>query len=420
MEPVSKSGHWYWKEDTKTLEFASSHAMGDGRERARKGRAIHFQDLGNRVSDRAATQYLRTMAGAKSPDRSFTERISRSPRHTSKLDHGCVALSDAKRVALSLLQEQERLYINSFSSAVRTRPLDDFLMALLHYLSCFLEKNSFERKPKSLVPKPSILEHGEMAAILTRTDLALKHLAHMYCILVLGEGRTDQHHMACGKSKASATRSDRMFYECLYSFCIYVAWVVFRRKQLRLIQEEVGRILRSDTFNPALRVKHTPENPGRNLSADRTKPRKSATCTDNRKENLKRPAIKSIITQRSPVLVSLMPSPKERSPYLFHQHRLHPSGTQELADLSDWLSSFLITPQIGILGEPLEHFNPHSLVPLETGEEEEEPEIWDKKSTATHYSHMMSPRHSNLRPMTGRQSTVISRATTEAAYSDTD
>lgn len=44
-------------------------------------------------------------------------------------------------------------------------------------------------------------------------------------------------------------------HQCLYSFFCYVAWVTFSRKDLRGIQEEVGRLLRSDTFNPALRTR---------------------------------------------------------------------------------------------------------------------------------------------------------------------
>ena len=39
----------------------------------------------------------------------------------------------------------------------------------------------------------------------------------------------------------------------MYSFFCYVAWVTFGRKDLRDIQEEVGRLLYSDTFNTAMK-----------------------------------------------------------------------------------------------------------------------------------------------------------------------
>ncbi|XP_075049695.1 protein phosphatase 1 regulatory subunit 36 isoform X3 [Mixophyes fleayi] len=388
MELISKPtpGHWYWKEDTKTLEFS-----------------------------RATT--LSLVPGSKSPERSFADRVAKPPGRANRRDHEYVTLEDVKSeyvigVALNLLEEDERLCMISFFEAVRTQHTDAFLMALLHYLSCFLEKHSLQKKPKAFMLKTSLLEQREMADIKVRTDSALKQLAHMYCVLVLGEGMSSQHHMACGKSRASATRRDRRLYESLYNFCIHVGWVVFRRKELAVIQAEVGRLLRSNAFNPALRVNDAPPEPGRAS-------KKTATYAGNRKVNAKRPAIKSIITQRSPVLISLMPSPKERSRYLFQQHTLHPGESTEPADTGSRLGMFPagITLRIGILGEPLKQFYYHTLIPL-GAEEDEEPETQEKKSTASLYSRGLSSRHSHYRPGTGRQSAVISRATTEAAYSD--
>lgn len=42
--------------------------------------------------------------------------------------------------------------------------------------------------------------------------------------------------------------------QCLLSFCTYAAWVTFERRDLKGIQIEIGRLFRSDTFNPALRT----------------------------------------------------------------------------------------------------------------------------------------------------------------------
>ncbi|XP_075471011.1 protein phosphatase 1 regulatory subunit 36 isoform X2 [Ascaphus truei] len=380
MDPITKPtpGLWYWKEDTKTLEFA-----------------------------RIGPSHFRTVTAAKSPERGFSGKLLKSPRQAN--------------AALNLLQDHERLYITSFLRAVRSPRLDEFLMALLYYLSSYLEKNTLEKKPMCLMSTPGVLEQKEMADVSTRTEVALKHFAHTYCTLVLGEGMIDQHHMACGtaKSKGSATKKDRRFYESLYSFSIYIAWVVFRRKELSLIQEEVGRLLRSNTFNPALRLQGAPGEPGRELSVGKKKSKKTTTYAENRRENSKRPAIKSIITQRSPALVSLMPSPKERAQYLFHQHALHPSNSSELLVPQNWLemSPLLFTYRVGILGEPLKWFHTFNLIPI-GGEDDEAPGVRDKKSTASFYSHGHSPHHSQPLPGTGRQSAVISRATTEASYSD--
>lgn len=40
--------------------------------------------------------------------------------------------------------------------------------------------------------------------------------------------------------------------QCLYSFYSYAVWVTFERRDLKVIQREIGRLFRSDSFNPAL------------------------------------------------------------------------------------------------------------------------------------------------------------------------
>ncbi|XP_073465621.1 protein phosphatase 1 regulatory subunit 36 isoform X1 [Aquarana catesbeiana] len=370
MEPIPKPtpGHWYWKEDTKTLEFS-----------------------------RASNTSLRRI-----PECTELDKVTKSPRLGRIPDNRCVTLDDAKGVALNMLEEQERNCIASFSLGARNHLLNDFLMALLNYLSCFLEKHS-DKNPKSLMPRMIILEKDE-ADLKMRTEIALKHFAHMYCILVLGEGISDQHQLGCGSSRASFSKQERIFYESLYNYSIKVAWVVFCRRELNLIQEEVGRLLRSNTFNPALRKQDAPSEPSKNQSGKRTS-KKTAM-----KILTKRPAIHDIVTQRSPALTSLIPSPKEKARYLFQQHELHPKGSADTIDVNTWLepSGAISTPRIGILGEPMKQFNRHSLLPI--GDEEQE-----MNNTASFHS---GP-HSPIRPATGRHS-LVSRATTEAAYSDTE
>ncbi|XP_053545032.1 protein phosphatase 1 regulatory subunit 36 [Bombina bombina] len=414
MDQITKPipGQWYWKEESKSLEFSSNNAYSDSKDRSRKGRGIHFQEYGKKAAER----YLQT--GAKSPERVGSGKILKSAKQSNKREHANVTLDDVKRVALNLLEDNEHLYMTSFASAVRGQQLDDFLLALLCYMSFYLEKYALEKKPKSLVLAPSALVQREMAELTTRTELALRHFAHTYCILVLGEGMVEQHHMACGKSKASATKTDRRFYECLYSFCVFLAWVVFRRRELHVIQEEVGRLFRSNAFNPDLSLRDALQTPGRNLLVEKEKTKKTATYADSRKGHLKRPAIQSIVTQRSPVLISLIPSSKDKSQYLFEQHQLHPSNSSELVQNWSELTPALDTPRIGILGEPLNHFQPRTLNPIGTENEDESAE--KEEINVTFDSRGPSSHQSILRPGTGRRSNVISRATTEAAYSDSD
>ncbi|CAI9582866.1 unnamed protein product, partial [Staurois parvus] len=285
--PKPTPGHWYWKEDTKTLEFSKT-----------------------------SNTSLRRM-----PECTELDKVTKSPRLGRIPDNRCVTLDDVKGAALNMLEEQERNCIASFALGARNHLLNDFLMALLNYLSCFLEKHS-DKQPKSLMSRMIILEKKDEADVKMRTEIALKHFAHMYCILVLGEGMNDQHHLGCGK-RTSFTKQERIFYESLYNYSVKVAWVVFRRKELNLIQEEVGRLLRSNTFNPALRKKDAPSEPGKNLSVKKTS-KKTAMYAEKGRLPTKRPAIHDIVTQRSPVLSSLIPSPKEKARYLFQQHELHP------------------------------------------------------------------------------------------------
>ncbi|XP_069494311.1 protein phosphatase 1 regulatory subunit 36 isoform X2 [Ambystoma mexicanum] len=397
-------GRWYWKDDTKTLEFASYSTASDFKERARKARAIHFQDAGSTMNtaNRSTPNIFKNVLLSKSQERSFIGR-----RRMSRPVHEHITLEDVKNVALELLDEHEQSRLLSFASTLRSQQLDDFLMALVFYLSCYLEKIVLDKKPKSLVMNLSKFEMQAVAGIATRTELAKKHFAQMYCILVLGVGMPEQHHMACGRSKASSTQKDQKFYECLYKFCTCVAWVVFRRQDLTLIQEEVGRILRSDTFNPALRLKGDLEESDSKLSIENKKTAKSSNT---------RPAIKSIINQRSPALTSLMPSTKEKAEYLFQKHQLHPVITHRPADSDNWIemSSANFTTRVGILGERRKFFNPQTLIPLAAEDDEH-----DNKSRKSNTS-FNSQRPGSAYPTDVRSSTAISRATTEAGLSDAE
>ncbi|MGH0166326.1 UNVERIFIED_CONTAM: hypothetical protein FKN15_070244 [Acipenser sinensis] len=167
---------------------------------------------------------------------------------------------------------------------------------------------------------------------------------------------------------------------CLYNFCAYVAWVTFRRKDLKGIQEEVGRLLRSDTFNPAIRVRQASEEQSKKKNTVKGK-----VCPpERRKRNPKRPAIKSIINQRSPVIVSLLPSPKEKSQYLFKPHRLDQDKTIDSCDIEalvDELSAAL-SSNFGIIGEPLSQYSMQTLVPCGAEPEDEEEDEQERKLTS--------------------------------------
>uniref|UniRef100_A0A8C8R8F2 Protein phosphatase 1 regulatory subunit 36 n=1 Tax=Pelusios castaneus TaxID=367368 RepID=A0A8C8R8F2_9SAUR len=283
--------------------------------------------------------------------------------------------------------------VNSFTF-MKGKQLDEFLMALLFYLSYYLEKIALEKKPKSFMVA---LDKKEMEETLAKLAGSKKHLAKMYCILILGLGMAEQHHMACGKRKTSSTQKDQEFFECFYYFCTYVAWVVFRRKHFHEIQEEVGRLLRSDIFNPALRGKDSSD-----LVYDR------------------RPAIKSVVGQRSPVLSTLLPLPKDNAQYLFQSHYLHRGRTPPTCRSKDH-TDYSVLWSFGIIGALRSKFNPHTLLPIGMMEEEEEEEEQRTKrnsSSASSYDLALSS-HRGTQIGINRQSLILSTVTTEGDYTET-
>nr|XP_014340743.1 PREDICTED: protein phosphatase 1 regulatory subunit 36 isoform X2 [Latimeria chalumnae]XP_014340748.1 PREDICTED: protein phosphatase 1 regulatory subunit 36 isoform X2 [Latimeria chalumnae]XP_014340751.1 PREDICTED: protein phosphatase 1 regulatory subunit 36 isoform X2 [Latimeria chalumnae] len=423
------TGHWYWKDETKTLEFMNYKSPVELKKKKRRIKGMYFQQVSSKQADRMGpTSTNKRQVGAKVPtsrDAGVKAQTTSQglPRPTMKHEkHEYVTLEDVKYVALNLLHENGIHHVpNIFSAVFRTEQLDEFLMALLFYISCYLERIALEKKPKAIMTEPSTKERREMALTNTKIELAQKELALVYSVLLLGLGMAPQHHMACGGSKVSAIYKDRHLFECLYSFCTYVAWVTFRRTNLHIIHEEIGRLLRSNTFNPAARANY-PEDETANDTSE-TLERKKISPAEYRRLHPKRPAINSIVNQRSPMLISLLPSPKEKSQYLFQTHQQHCSSNVEVFD-DDMLMEALsvaYTSRVGIIGEPYSHFNAATLVLIGAEpEDEEENEPDHEKAETTTSSFKPQGRASASKAKMSRQNTVVSRATTVGAYSSTE
>ncbi|XP_065797407.1 protein phosphatase 1 regulatory subunit 36 isoform X7 [Muntiacus reevesi] len=235
-------------QDTQYVSALSFTPAVELKERGKKGKAVHFVEIDGPASDRLT-------------DKRFALRDDKSPRGLEKRSQqGNVTLHDAKFVALLLLQDTEMPRICSFTTFMRNKNLDNFLMALLYYLYYYLEKISQEKKPKSYMV--GLVEKKEMEMIISKLEAAQKYLAQKYCVLVLGLGMPDKHHMSCGKGKISDTQKDWKFFESFYTFCTYVAWIVFRRQHFTEIEEEIGRLFRSNMFNIPRRKREDEESGG--------------------------------------------------------------------------------------------------------------------------------------------------------------
>ncbi|XP_058422853.1 protein phosphatase 1 regulatory subunit 36 [Diceros bicornis minor] len=339
-------GMWYWKDETRTLEFRSFTPTAELKEKGKKGKAVHFAEIDGPASDRLT-------------DKRFSSRDDKSPKASEKRGpRGDVTLHDAKFVALLLLQDTEMQRICSFTTFMRNKNLDNFLMALLYYLSHYLEKNSLEKKPKSYMV--GLVEKKEMELVLSELEAAQKYLAQEYCVLVLGLGMPEKHHMCCGKEKISDTQKDWKFFECFYTFCTYVAWIVFRRQHFTEIEEEIGRLFRTSMFNIPQRRREDEEAGGE---------KKRMTLVQFRRMMAKRPAIKKAINMRSPVMSTLLPSLREKAQNIFEK-KYRRGGIKIPAQMQEDMENLdsVPMPKVGILGEPRCLFNPHTLLPLEPEE----------------------------------------------------
>lgn len=78
------------------------------------------------------------------------------------------------------------------------------------------------------------------------------------------------------RNRVSSGFKDRGLYETLYPFCIFFVWITFKRRDYELIRTEIGRLLRSDSFNSEIRVESI-------LEEENRKP-KARIKSDNKKE----------------------------------------------------------------------------------------------------------------------------------------
>ncbi|XP_035118116.2 protein phosphatase 1 regulatory subunit 36 [Callithrix jacchus] len=361
-------GMWYWKDETRTLEFRS-FAIEDSvqwhlkhhphftpavelKEKGKKGKAVHFAEIDSPAPERNYyfPKWLTDKRLAAREDKSAKALEKRGQQGTSTLD-------DVKFVTLLLLQDTEMQRIGSFTF-MKNKNLDNFLMALLYYLSHYLEKDSLEKKPKSYMV--GLVEKKEMELVLSKLEAAQKYLVQKYCNLVLGLAMPDKHHMCCGKEKISDTQKDWKFFESFYTFCTYVAWIVFQRQHLTEIEVEVGRLFRTNIFNIPCRRCEDEESGGE---------KKRMTFVQFRRMMAKCPAIKTAINMRSPVMSTLLPSLREKAQNVFEK-KYHQVGVNLLAEMEKHVGILdsVSMPVVGILGEPRCLFNPYTLHSLDPKE----------------------------------------------------
>ncbi|NXW14364.1 PPR36 phosphatase, partial [Circaetus pectoralis] len=346
-----------------TLYFSSNPAA---EENLKEGQNIHFQEM--RV--KTLKSIFQGDCSATLPERRLADKEGKLHRLSKWLQHEYVTLDDVKYAALLLKEANKSHHMLPFAAVIRNEKLDMFLMALLFYLSFYLEEIALEKKCRSLISTMIFLDKEEMDDVSAKLAVARIHLAKAYSNLILGGGMAQQCHMPSGRRKTSLQK-DRGFFEGFYNFCSYVAWLVFRRKHFQVIREEIGRLLCSDMFNPTLRDRNNVDlqKPG-----DWTADANTVRFPYLRKVHAKHPALNSMVHQRSPVLSTLLPLPKDSAQYLSRNHYCRgrdprPCTCDGLLDLSE-----LFTTKVGIIGAHCSELKSLMSMPDGTMEEEEEEE----------------------------------------------
>ncbi|XP_069771872.1 protein phosphatase 1 regulatory subunit 36 isoform X2 [Narcine bancroftii] len=382
------------------VSLCSLQSTPESRDKKSLSRARAILDPVNEALEKRSYSIL-----AKSGSKRLHLVTLQDPQWSEGQQNQCVSLEDVKYAAELLLGENDSPGIQKrFQPMFRTRQLNEFLLALLNYFCVFLNPFGLDSKSKEFIPT------GNVENMEGKMTLVQKQLARTYSSLLLGLGMVEQHHMACGKAMMSATDKDRQLFECLYTYCVYVIWVVYGRKHMDVIKVEVGRLLRSDIFNPAQRAKERPRG--------REDPQ-----TEHRGCRLKRPPISSIVTQRSPALSSLLQTPKEKSRYLFQQHPVNPVFRAAREDEKTRVTG--LSHCVGIIGEPLSRFLPDTLLPIETPLEENEEETAAEKKEGEDEVLLKSSlslvgikASSNGQESFHRHTMAISRATTAGTDSE--
>ncbi|XP_047461466.1 protein phosphatase 1 regulatory subunit 36 isoform X2 [Mugil cephalus] len=246
------SGRWVWNNESQTVEFVRSCPTEEGVLGKKNQTYVDINELQQRA------QWLAEVCTLNHRGRQSTIKNLR-PAHLNEYRSSVmsrqgdrVTIDDVKQVAVSLLQENYLLPIPyCFLDVLRCKELDEVLTALLLYLSFFFEHKSLENKTASSGFVDIITEHKMMAETSAKKEIAQKKLAVCYFSLLMDLGREQR--PTYQKRQVSSDRTEWLLHACLYSFFCYAAWVTFGRKDLRDVQQEVGRLLYSDAFNAAVR-----------------------------------------------------------------------------------------------------------------------------------------------------------------------
>ncbi|XP_051811485.1 protein phosphatase 1 regulatory subunit 36 [Acanthochromis polyacanthus] len=250
-------------------------------------------------------------------------------------------------------------------------------------------------------------EHQQTVESLAKKQVSQRKLAVRYFSLMVDLQKEQRPQ---NKRQMSSSRTEWLLHASLYSFFCLLCWVTLGRRPLREIQEELGRLFYSDAFNRAMRNRTDEASDDNGSAAD---PEEATRTRAFRQRTSPRPSsLSSVLNQRSPLMVSLLPSPKERSPHLF-SGRCSPSQVQHdealMEQLDLQLDQQLDAGSFGILGKPLDELNRSSLLDQNNlrgdDDEDDEGDTDDKNDAADPPGVQVQGNDGSFRGSSGRVST---------------
>ncbi|OAF67521.1 Protein phosphatase 1 regulatory subunit 36 [Intoshia linei] len=252
--------------------------------------------------------------------------------NTNERKNKYVELEDVKSVSKNMLLASYS-YSEGFESFLKINQVDRFLIHLFIYFDCFFKKEVYNNRSNPM----NIADDGDIQEKIIY-DLAnsKRHVGYLYSLIIVGDNMIQTHHMLGGQSRVSSTYKDRNLFEMFYQFCIFCVWITFKREKFPIIESEIGRLLRSETFN---------SNPDEKVKTILKR---------------KRPAISKIITQNSPALTAILPKPIDKSAELYNCKSI--TENYNYSQIFDADEIDIDEIKIGIIRNyKLDKFNPQTL-----------------------------------------------------------
>ncbi|EKX41310.1 hypothetical protein GUITHDRAFT_112521 [Guillardia theta CCMP2712] len=124
----------------------------------------------------------------------------------------------------------------AFQTFYRSQLCDDFLCAALDYFAALLK--TLERKDiRERSDDESFVVTTEEEKASSILDQTMREVSTYYCFIIM-------HY-----SKSQAAQQDRKFFETLYAFVSNIVCAAFPFQHSSTIEDELGRIFRTETFN---------------------------------------------------------------------------------------------------------------------------------------------------------------------------